>query len=200
MKNLDLSKVFWSKCRAKILERFFLELEAGDGKGFHMRALARDLDEQINSIKRELDNLHDLGILKYREELRKKIFFVNTNFLFAEELKSIFLKSYNPIDNIRKFFKTQNLLEVIIVNDSIKQKLVEDGKNILDIFLIGEIDKDEFNDFIGTIFYNKKIKYAIISTEDFYNRLKYGDKLIQNILKEKGNLFLKDALNVKEKI
>lgn len=164
-----------------------------------MRALARDLDEQINSIKRELDNLSDMGVLKYREELRKKIFFVNTNFLFCNELKNIFIKSYNPIESIRKFFKTQNLLEVIIVNESIKKKLVEDGKNILDIFLIGEIDKDEFNDFIGTIFYNKKVKYAIISTEDFYNRLKYGDKLIQNILKEKGNVFLKDTLNVKEK-
>ena len=199
MKQLELSKIFWSKCRAKILERFFLELEAGDGAGFHMRALSRDLDEQINSIKRELDNLNNLGILKYREELRKKIFFVNTNFLFADELKQIFLKSYNPIDNIRNFFKTQNLLEVIIVNESIKRKLVEDGKSILDIFLIGEINKDEFNDFIGTIFYNKKVKYAIISTEDFYNRLKYGDKLIQNILKEKGNLFLKDTLHVKEK-
>lgn len=199
MKQLDLSKIFWSKCRAKILERFFLELEAWDGRGFHMRALSRDLDEQINSIKRELDNLSDLGILKHREELRKKIFYVNTNFLFCEELKNIFLKSYNPLDNIKKFFKTQSLLEVIIVNESIKTKLTEDGKNILDIFLIGEINKDDFNHFIGTIFYRKKIKYAIISTEDFFNRLKYGDKLIQNILKEKGNLFLKDTLNVKEK-
>ncbi len=199
MKNLDLSKLFGSKCRAKILERFFLELEAGDGKGFHMRALSRDLDEQINSIKRELDNLSNMGILKYREELRKKIFSVNTNFLFCDELKDIFLKSYNPIDAIRKFFKTQNLLEVIIVNESVKRKLMQDGKNILDIFLIGEIDKDEFNEFMGTIFYNKKVKYAIISTEDFYNRLEYGDKLIQNILKEKGNVYLKDALHVKEK-
>ncbi len=197
--KVDLSKLFWSKCRAKLLERFFLELEAGDGQGFHMRALSRDLGEQINSIKRELDNLSDLGILKSREELRKKIFFVNTNSIFTDELKNIFLKSYNPIDAIRAFFKTQNLLEVIIVNDSIKKKLVEDGKNILDIFLIWEIDKDDFNDFIGTIFYNKKVKYAIISTEDFYNRLDYWDKLIQNILKEKGNLFLKDTLNVKEK-
>lgn len=58
--KFDLSKIFGSKCRAKILEKFFLDYAVGDNIGFHMRALARDLDEQINSVKREMDNLEDL--------------------------------------------------------------------------------------------------------------------------------------------
>lgn len=58
--TIDLSKIFGSKCRAKLLEKFFLEHYAGRNEGFHMRGLARDLDEQINSVKRELDNLEDL--------------------------------------------------------------------------------------------------------------------------------------------
>ena len=66
--------------------------------------------------------------------------------------------------------------------------------------MIGDIDKDEFNDFLATIFYDRKIKYAIISTEDFYNRLSYGDKLIKNILTEPGNIFVRDTLKVKEKL
>jgi len=58
--KIDLSKIFGSKCRAKILEKFFLDYFAGKNEGFHMREIARDLDEQINSIKRELDNLESL--------------------------------------------------------------------------------------------------------------------------------------------
>lgn len=165
-----------------------------------MRWLARDLDEQINSIKRELDNLESLGVLKSKTELRKKIFFINSNFYLLEEFRDIFLKSYDPLGEIRKFFKTQSLLEVVIVNESVKNKLTEDGKAILDIFMIGEIDREEFAEFLQSIFFDKKIKFAIISTEDFFNRLSYWDKLIHNILREKGNIYIKDTLKVKEKL
>jgi hypothetical protein len=106
-------------------------------------------------------------------DLKKKIFFINENFILINEFKDIFLKSYDPLDKIKKFFKNINTLELILVNEDIRYKLIDPGKSILDIFLIGEIDKDEFNDFLAQIFYNRKIKYAIISTEDFYNRIKY---------------------------
>jgi len=165
-----------------------------------MRGLARDLGEQINSVKRELDNLEDLWVLRSKTELRKKIFFVNTRFYLVNEFQDIFLKTYNPLDAIKWFFKTQNLLEVVIVNESVKNKLIEDGKAILDIFMIWEIDRDEFSDFLQSIFFDKKIKFAVISTEDFFNRLSYWDKLIHNILREKGNIFIKDVLKVKEKL
>lgn len=198
--KLDLSKILGSKSRAKVLEKLFLEYYAGKNEGFHMRGLARDLDEQINSIKRELDNLEDLGVLKSKTQLRKKIFFVNSSFPYLSEFQSIFLKNYDPLDAIKTFFKTQNLLEVVIVNESVKHKLTEDGKAILDIFMIWEIDRDLFSGFLQSIFFDKKIKFAIISAEDFFNRLSYGDKLIHNILREKGNIFIKDALRVKEKL
>lgn len=197
---MDLSKIFGSKCRAKVLEKFFLDFYAGKNNGFHMRWLARDLDEQINSVKRELDNLEDLWVLKSKTELRKKIFFVNTKFYLLYEFQDIFLKTYNPLDAIKNYFKNQHLLEVVIVNESIKNKLIEDGKAILDIFMIWEIDRDDFAAFLQSIFFDKKIKFAVISTEDFFNRLSYGDKLIHNILREKGNIFIKDVLKVKEKL
>jgi len=198
--KIDLSKIFGSKCRAKLLEKFFLDYYAGKNEGFHMRLLARDLNEQINSIKRELDNLEELWVLKSKTELRKKIFFVNTRFYLVNELQDIFLKTYNPLEEIKNYFKNQYLLEVVIVNESIKNKLFEDGKAILDIFMIWEIDREEFADFLQSIFFDKKIKFAIISTEDFFNRLSYWDKLIQNILRDKGNIFVKDVLKVKEKL
>jgi len=197
---MDLSKIFGSKCRAKLLEKFFLDFFAGKNEGFHMRWLARDLDEQINSVKRELDNLEALWVLKSKTELRKKIFYINTNFYLTDEFKNIFLKTYNPLDAIKKYFKTQHLLEVVIVNESVKHKLVDEWKAILDIFMIWEIDREDFALFLQSIFFDKKIKFAIISTEDFFNRLSYGDKLIHNILREKGNIYIKDMLKVKEKL
>ena len=198
--NIDLSKIFGSKCRAKVLEKFFLEYYAGKNEGFHMRAVARELDEQINSVKRELDNLESLWVLKSRTELRKKIFLVNKNFYLLKEFQEIFLKSYNPLEAVKQYFKTQNLLEVVIVNESVKHKLTKDSKVLLDIFMIWEIDRDEFSLFLQNTFFDTKLKFAIISTEDFFNRLSYGDKLIHNILWEKWNIFIKDTLKVREKM
>ena len=200
MKNLDISKIFWSKCRAKLLEKFFLEYESGNNKWFHMRALARELDEQINSVKRELDNLTELGLLKHKTELKKKIFYLNSNFILLDEFIWVFLKVYNPMEKIKEYFKNQVDLELVIVNDSVKFKLLKPGKSILDIFLIWDIDKDDFNEFLWNVFYGRKIKYAIISTQDFYHRLEFGDKLIKNILTEPGNMYLRDNLKIKQKL
>lgn len=200
MKDLDISKIFWSKCRTKLLEKLFLEYESWNNEGIHMRLLSRDLDEQINSIKRELDNLTELWILKSKMELKKKIFFVNPKFYLLDEFIKIFIKTYNPTEKLKEYFKPHINLELIIINESIKTKLTTNWKNILDIFLIWEIDKEDLSNFLTTTFYWRKVKYAIISTEDFYNRLEFWDKLIKNILTERWNIYLKDNLKIKEKL
>ena len=90
--------------------------------------MARDLDEQINSVKRELDNLYELGVLRFRTELKKKIFYVNSQFVLLDEFIDIFLKTYNPIEPIKEFFKPRKGLELIIVNESVRYKLLGETK------------------------------------------------------------------------
>jgi hypothetical protein len=61
--------------------------------------------------------------LQHRTELKKKIFFINKNFYLLNEFIQIFLKTYNPMDKIKEYFKPHTDLELIIVNDAIKNKL-----------------------------------------------------------------------------
>lgn len=200
MKDFDLTKLFGSKCRTKILEKFFLEHESWNYWGFHMRGLSRDLDEQINSIKRELDSLNTLWLLKTKVDAKKKYFFLNRNFFLVDEFKQIFLKTFNPLNTIKQYFKQEKALAVILINDSLTNRLIENSNNIVDIFLIWEINKIEFNEFLEKTFFSRKIKYAIISEGDFYNRIDYWDKLIQNIFYQNWNIFLKDNINALEKL
>jgi len=58
-------------------------------------------------------------------ELKKKIFFINEKFILIEEFVSVFIKIYNPIDKMKAYFKTKNELELIIINESVKNKLSE---------------------------------------------------------------------------
>lgn len=54
-----LEKLFGSNTRVKILKLFLLHPE----EKYYIRQLARDLKSQVNSIRRELDNLENFGLL-----------------------------------------------------------------------------------------------------------------------------------------
>ena len=203
MKDLDISKIFGSKCRAKILERFFLENSSWRQKLFHMRWLSRDIDEQINSVKRELDSLSELGILKSKTELKKKYFFVNPNFQLIDEFTSIFLKMYDPIEKLKNFFKNEASIELVLLRPSITTKFkipIKQQTKELDIFIIWDFDRDELRAFLDDIYYWRHVIFTAITVEDFFNRLEYNDKMVKNLLLEKWNIFLKDNMRIKEKL
>jgi hypothetical protein len=104
------------------------------------------------------------------------------------------------MEKIKEFFKPQINLELVIVNEALRTKLMWNWKNILDIFLIWEIDKENLSEFLTETFYGRKVKYAIITTDDFFKRLEFWDKLIKNILTERWNIYIKDNLKIKEKL
>ncbi len=54
-----LDKLFGSKARVKILKLFLLN----PNKKYYIRQLARDLKLQLNSVRRELENLEEFGLL-----------------------------------------------------------------------------------------------------------------------------------------
>ena len=109
-----------------------------------MRWLSRDIDEQINSVKRELDSLSELGILKSKTELKKKYFFVNPNFQLIDEFTSIFLKMYDPIEKLKNFFKNEASIELVLLRPSITTKFkipIKQQKKELDIFIIWDLEQ-----------------------------------------------------------
>ena len=200
--KIHLIKLFGSQCRVKILEKFILEQAfcKKESVGFFIREICRDIDEQINSVRRELLNLEELKILHSREQNKKKFYYLNKDCPIRGELMDIFIKNYDCVEAIKTFFKGKKGLDLITINQDIQNFGVERSNNIVDIFIIGEIDKIEFNNFLAKTFFGKKIKYAIMSKEDFTHRIEYGDKLVFNILHQKGTIFLKDRLKIEEKL
>ncbi len=185
----------------KLLEKFVIEDIVSDSKtGFYIRELCRDLDEQINAVRRELMNLENMGLLKSYEENKKKYYLLNKNSEIYPEISEMFLKAYDVLSPIRQFFKGRKTLDLVTVSESILDFRNTATNNIVDIFIIGELDRMEFNNFLEKTFFGKKIKYAIMSLEDFTNRLEYNDKLVLSILSQKGNKFLRDRLSIEETI
>lgn len=195
--SLALEKLFWSNCRKKLLEKFFLEHTFNPKKDFFIRELCRDIDEQINAVRRELENLEKLWILKSRWEDNTKHYSLNLTCNILPDLQMIFGKSFDAMGKLEEYFRGKHNLSLLVVGGGIEDMTRESTNNLIDILVIGDIDKDNFNLFLTKHFFGRKIKYAVISEKEFTERMKFGDKLITRILNQSGNVILKDSLGLK---
>src|SRR3989338_3870653 len=83
-----LKALFSSQTRVKLLSTFLLHPE----EEYFIRELTRLLNEQINSIRRELENLRRIGLVKARHKNRKKYYKIDPEFLLYKDLQSLFSK------------------------------------------------------------------------------------------------------------
>jgi predicted transcriptional regulator len=180
-----LKELFSSNTRVKLLIAFL----SSPDEEFFIRELTRKLDEQINSIRRELNNLKKIGLLKSRSKNRKKYYFLNPEFLIIEELRSIVHKCTDPKKELVK--KMQALGVISLVNFS--GSFVEKKNKALDLLVIGSLNKEDLSDFLHTeVKEIPDVKFGILSNEDFLYRLRLNDKFIVDMLKDTDNII---ALN-----
>ena len=83
MSSSTLKALFSSQTRVKLLSTFLLHPESE----YFIRELTRLLGEQINSIRRELENLRRIGLVKARHRNRKKYYKVDTEFSLYQDLR-----------------------------------------------------------------------------------------------------------------
>lgn len=176
-----LKELFSSNTRVKLLTTFL----SSPDEEFFIRELTRKLNEQINSIRRELNNLKKIGLLKSRSKNRKKYYFVNEEFLIIDELRAIVHKCTDPKKELVK--KMQRLGEIYLVIFS--GSFVEKKGKTLDLLVISDISKEDLQDFLNTEVQDaKNIKFGILSKDDFLYRLRLNDKFIIDMLKDPDNI------------
>lgn len=81
-----IEQLFGSKTRVKLLQLFL----ANPGRSFYVRELTRKIDEQINSVRRELANLTGIGIVKSDSMNNRLYYEVNQGYKHFKALQSIF--------------------------------------------------------------------------------------------------------------
>jgi len=80
-----LAPLITSKTRLKLLTRFFLN-QSVDG---YLQGLSKELDENTNSIRLELNRLEKAGLLTSKTKGRRKLYSVNTTHPLTSDLTSI---------------------------------------------------------------------------------------------------------------
>ncbi len=177
-----LKALFSSQTRIKLLKTFLLNSE----EEFFIRQLTRLLDEQINSIRRELDNLKKAGLIKSRVRNRKKYFHLNTSFLLVPELKSIFVKSSANDKNLKKDLDELGETHLAILAG----EFVNDDKAEIDLLIVGNVVSKKVEDYIEKDLAKTNVRFSVLTKEDFDYRLEVKDAFILKILRNPNNVFL----------
>lgn len=180
-----LKKVFGSGTRVKLFRQFLLN----PNEEFFIRELTRILDEQINSLRRELQNLEEIGMLKSRDRNRKKYYQINPHFSLLHELTSLVRKTDPSSQALLKKISKLGNIDLVTLTGAFIGK---DGD--VDIFIVGDVSKDDIESFLSSDFPNEDLRYVLMTREDFLYRVALKDKFVNLIFSEKDNLILKNKL------
>ena len=181
--NTPTEKLFGSKTRAKLLKLFFENPE----KSFYVREMTRVIDEQINSVRRELANLENIGIIKNETFDNKVYYSANTKHPFSHPLSEIFSKriSSSSYDNDSKESTwegycrpVKHYLKGLIVTNRLP------GQDGIDLLIIGNDRTKKLTRWAEVVEkkQGKPINYVIMSPDDFTYRKSVKDRFIAEIL------------------
>lgn len=172
-----LKRLFTSNTRIKLLTLFLLKPD----EEFFIRELTRKLAEQINSIRRELDNLKRVGFLKTKTKNRKKYYYTNKDFMFFEELKSMFVKALSSNDNISEEVTKMGDIRLLVLSGL----FVQQPTKTVDMLIVGNPDKARLTQYLNNeIKTTRPVKFAIMKEEDYKYRLSCNDKFLTEIIND----------------
>lgn len=179
----DLKKItdlfFTSRVRLKIMSLFFTNPK----KEYHMREIARLVDEQINAVRRELISMEKTEFLLSRQDGIKKYFLLNPEFPFIAEFRSIMMKSFSLGYHIFKERKNLGNLKFAVLSHTYLTNEKSDQSN-LDMLIVGDPDLTHLERTVKEAQEeeSKEIFYAVINEKDFEVRKRRKDPLIYSLM------------------
>lgn len=192
-----IDSLFGSKTRVKLLHLFLNNPE----KSFYVREITRMIDEQINSVRRELANMVSVGIVQQDAIDNKLYYSVNEDYPYIKPLAAIFSDK-----------NTEGAAGGVSWKDSlgrmrglklaiISGKLVAGSSSAVDLLLVGDdMSVVTIKNLVKKIEKDRKIEinYAVISYDDFYYRMSVKDRFIMDIVRNKHSVLV-DAENIMRK-
>ena len=185
-----IDALFGSKTRVKLLHLFL----NNPNRAFYVREITRKIDEQINSVRRELANMLSIGIIQSDSSNNRLYYEVNQAYTHYEPLRAIFADSASTSASAEtpassdwgKRLKALGDVRLALLTGS----LVRGSKTDVDVLLVGSINKTQSKKFIKEMEdeEGKVINYTIMTYEDFYYRLSIKDRFVTDIINGKFTL------------
>ncbi|HCC68091.1 TPA: hypothetical protein DEP90_02720 [Patescibacteria group bacterium] len=176
-----LKKLFISKVRIRILEKYLLNPSIS----FHVRGLVRELNEEINAVRRELINLEAIGLLKSKRDKNKLVYKLNRECTSIPELQTLFLKNSKLGQKILERVQNIEGLESLIVTESFLTETYL-SENDIDMLFLGNPKIKDIKNVITELERDleRELKASAMKREDFDFAKKKKDPIVMNLLKQ----------------
>jgi hypothetical protein len=181
-----IDALFGSKTRVKLLHLFL----NNPGKAFYVREITRLIDEQINSVRRELANMQEVGIITSDSADNKLYYEVNQRYDYYVPFRAIFADEH--IEPILEATHDHIWQDAIVQLPGVRLALlagvlVKGSASAVDLLLVGDIPATKLRNVVKQIEASeaRELNYAILGYDEFYYRLSVRDKFITEILNGK---------------
>lgn len=176
-----LQHIIPSKARRKILEFFFHH----PGENFYLRKIVRDIDEEVNAVKRELDILSEEKLLLKERRLNKIYYTLNKAYRLYDEFTRIFTKTGILATSIYKNFSQIGKIRYVAVSIKFAKKLPIKEDEIY-LLIVGIVVIPEIESIIKEAekIYGFPINYTAMTDDEFVFRKKNNDPFVWRFLRQ----------------
>ncbi len=192
-----IEQLFGSKTRVKLLYLFY----GNANRSFYVREITRKIDEQINSVRRELANLMAIGIITSDSTDNKLYYEVNQKFEYYDPLLVIFGGKAKP--SITKKIKAGGALGSGGIAGDIQTvgnvdlalltgQFTRDESTGIDLLIVGNVNQPKLQKFITELEAKegKEVRYTVFSGEDFRYREQIHDRFIDIVKSAKKQVLV----------
>ncbi len=191
-------QLFGSKTRVKLLSLFL----NNPGRSYYVREITRKIDEQINSVRRELSNLLSIGIIKSEGANNRLYYEVNQKYRYYGELRSVFssipvktkaLKETKEEDQITRKLRATGTVELAFLTGV----FVRGSSTNIDLFLVGDVNRARVSKVVNELEkeLGRELNYTIMTPSDFRYRQSLNDRFLSNIMESKKIVLVDDGDN-----
>lgn len=181
-------QLFGSKTRVKLLSLFLNNPE----RSYFVREITRVIDEQINSVRRELSNLLSIGIISSDSSNNKLYYQVNEKYEYYQELHKIF--SSIPVkhkvsdeikddDQLATKLRSTGAIQLAFLTGS----FVREPYVTIDLLIVGDVNRTRVAKVVAELEREKgrEINYAVFSVDDYEYRVNLNDRFLATVMDAK---------------
>lgn len=202
-----VEQLFGSKTRVKLLQLFY----SNPNRAFYVREITRKIDEQINSVRRELANLLSIGIIASDNTDNRLYYEVNQAYEYYEPLRAIFgggaMKVVAEGEGIAEGARARKTTIAPAATSAEHNKLkalgnvevalytgqfTRDESSGIDLLVVGDINQHALQKFVTELEAQegKEIRYTVMSSSEFAYRRQIKDRFITTVLAAKKQVLV----------
>jgi len=175
----NLEDIITSKVRVKILELFFSNLT----EMYHVRGIVREIKEEINAVRRELEKLETSGILKKEPRGNRVYYFLRSDYPLFGDLLAIVAKSTGLGRMILDSRSKLGKINLVMFSGKFTRNKPRKNDDEVDILVVGEVVLPELAAIVRNFEskLNREINYTVMTKEELEYRKKRRDPFLQGI-------------------